>query len=243
MKITVVTLRHETRHGAALTVHANEEAAKTELYGEVAGGWANVFCVDGADCGVDGCTGVPDDLSTINRDDAIDFYFSHHDGSESYDLIHHDVTVPAEQAVEAFAAFLRDDSGLVQRERVLFSLNEIGGKGRVVTVDLPEAFDKLFSRSAVAEGDAGPGNAMSLHHAYTDGEVVRHGSGRSRRLTFRLSDVDYCCTILIEHAEQYLRTNIADREPARAACRKVIGRCNRAIAVAREALQAQFPDH
>lgn len=71
--------------------------------------WNNVFCLDGQDCDVAGCHGVPRDPRTLDRDEAIDAYFNHRAAFEHADIVTHDVDVPVMAVLGDWAARARHE--------------------------------------------------------------------------------------------------------------------------------------
>lgn len=94
MKIQVTTLYHDVENSGELTVHPNEDAATDAKYELTLSSWDNVFCLDGEDCDVPGCHGVPRDPSVLERDTAIDAYFSHRKEFEYAAIVTHEIEVP-----------------------------------------------------------------------------------------------------------------------------------------------------
>jgi hypothetical protein len=112
--ITVFVLQHtHDRHGEDITVHANETAAKSELHTHAVNNWTDLHCVDGADCDVDGCTGVPGDPFDLSRDTAIDAFFDHRAHTETYSIVDHEVEVPSQTVFAAWGQRVREAASRV----------------------------------------------------------------------------------------------------------------------------------
>jgi hypothetical protein len=94
MRIQVTTLYHDTDGGGELTVHPSEDAATDAKHEIAVSSWDNVFCPDGEDCDVEDCRGVPLDPSALDRDAAIDAYFSHRQAFESATVVAHEIDMP-----------------------------------------------------------------------------------------------------------------------------------------------------
>lgn len=111
MIVQFATLYHHTDHGGELTVHPTEDAAADAKYDLAVSSWDNVFCLDGHDCGVAGCHGVPRDPKTLDRDEAIAAYFDHRAAFEHADIETHDVDVPVTAVLGDWAARARHELG------------------------------------------------------------------------------------------------------------------------------------
>lgn len=94
MKIQVTTLYHDIENSGELTVHPSEDAATDAKYELALSSWDNVFCLDGEDCDVPSCHGVPRDPSALERDKAIDAYFNHRKELEYANIVTHEIEVP-----------------------------------------------------------------------------------------------------------------------------------------------------
>lgn len=93
MKTNVTILSSRNRPDVEPTVYATEDDARDALYVEVASSWDNVFCLDGQDCGVPGCIGVPAAPDELDRDTAIRAYLNHRP-EDRCDIIGHEVDIP-----------------------------------------------------------------------------------------------------------------------------------------------------
>jgi hypothetical protein len=134
MKIQVTTLHHCTDHGNDLTVHPSADAAQEAKYQLAVDSWDNLWCIDGSDCSVSGCQGVPLDPRVLDRDTAIVTYFGHRAAFEQADIDTFELDMPlatmagdwvrrAQREVDLAYAHPRSSDGLRALIEELLSLD------------------------------------------------------------------------------------------------------------------------
>lgn len=105
MNLTLTALTHSHRHGDGITLHLTEEAARDALAEIARLDWWEIRC-RGPQCPATGCTGIPANPATLDRDEAIAAYFAHQP-DESYSITACDVEVDLSDAAGGLVSELR----------------------------------------------------------------------------------------------------------------------------------------
>lgn len=107
MKVQFSTMHHSHNRGDDMTVHADDGDARASLIEVVTLSWDNIWCEDGSDCDVEGCTGVPRDVDSLERDEAIRIYFAHRAAFESFVIESQELDVNMAESAAGLLAQLK----------------------------------------------------------------------------------------------------------------------------------------